>query len=327
MNTVSEPDTEELLELTAQGDIAARQQLLVRHRKRLRRRWSPCGSIAASPRDWTLPTSSRRRWPKRHSTWTNSFALDRSPIYAWLRQFAWERLVKLHRHHIRSKKRSVTREEAWSMPLPEDSVLRLARLVAGGASPSQALIRNELRQRLRAALDRLAPARPRDPGHAEPGAALDRRDRRGPGPDRGGRQGPSPPRLAAAADPSWESRHDRRHARPAALRQQDRLDPGRAGRAVPPAPPGGRIARSERICRPVPGARRSSAPVAPRLADDGRAEPLGSAGSIAACQCRRRFLAPSWASWATSGSSARSAAAAWASSTRPSRSRCTAGWP
>jgi len=37
------------------------------------------------------------------------------PYYAWLRQFAWERLVKLHRCHIRSKKRSVTREEAWSL--------------------------------------------------------------------------------------------------------------------------------------------------------------------------------------------------------------------
>jgi RNA polymerase sigma-70 factor (ECF subfamily) len=43
------------------------------------------------------------------------------------------------------------------MPLPEDSVLRLARLVSTGASPSQALIRNEMRQRLRAALEELAP--------------------------------------------------------------------------------------------------------------------------------------------------------------------------
>ena len=35
MNTVSPPDTEELIELTAQGDAEAREQLLVRHRKRL----------------------------------------------------------------------------------------------------------------------------------------------------------------------------------------------------------------------------------------------------------------------------------------------------
>ena len=34
------------------------------------------------------------------------------PFSAWLRQFAWERLVKLHRRHIRAQKRSVNREEA-----------------------------------------------------------------------------------------------------------------------------------------------------------------------------------------------------------------------
>ena len=36
-------------------------------------------------------------------------------------------------------------------------MLRLARLVASDTSPSQALIHSELRQRLRAALDQLAP--------------------------------------------------------------------------------------------------------------------------------------------------------------------------
>jgi len=80
------------------------------------------------------------------------------PFSAWLREFAWQRLVKLHRHHIRALKRSVTREEAYSMPLPDDSVVRLARrLLAHGSSPSQSLIRDELRERLRVAIDQLAP--------------------------------------------------------------------------------------------------------------------------------------------------------------------------
>ena len=35
MNTVSPPDTEELIELTARGDAEARGQLLVRHSKKL----------------------------------------------------------------------------------------------------------------------------------------------------------------------------------------------------------------------------------------------------------------------------------------------------
>jgi RNA polymerase sigma-70 factor (ECF subfamily) len=80
------------------------------------------------------------------------------PFSAWLRQFAWERVVKLHRRHIHAQKRSVSREEAWSVPLPDDSALQLARrLLANDTSPSQALIRDELRQRLRAALEQLAP--------------------------------------------------------------------------------------------------------------------------------------------------------------------------
>jgi hypothetical protein len=35
MNAVSPPDTEELIELIAQGDAEVRQQLLGRHRERL----------------------------------------------------------------------------------------------------------------------------------------------------------------------------------------------------------------------------------------------------------------------------------------------------
>ncbi len=156
MNTASQPDTEELIELTARGETEARQQLLVRHRKRLVKMVAVRLDRAIAAR--VDPSDVVQEVLAQAAQHLDEFLRTRPlPYYAWLRQFAWERLVKLHRHHIRSKKRSVTREEAWSMPLPEDSVLRLARLVATGASPSQALIRNEMRQRLRAALDRLAP--------------------------------------------------------------------------------------------------------------------------------------------------------------------------
>jgi RNA polymerase sigma-70 factor (ECF subfamily) len=144
-----------LIELTAGGDAEARQQLLGRHRNRLVK-------IVAVRLDRGVaarldPSDVVQEALAEAALHLDEFLRTRPlPYYAWLRQFAWERLAKLHRHHIRSKKRSVTREEAWSMPLPEDSVLRLARLVASGASPSQALIRNELRERLRAALDELA---------------------------------------------------------------------------------------------------------------------------------------------------------------------------
>jgi RNA polymerase sigma-70 factor (ECF subfamily) len=156
MNTASQPDTEELIELTARGETEARQQLLIRHRKRLVKMVAVRLDRAIAAR--VDPSDVVQEVLAQAAQHLDEFLRTRPlPYYAWLRQFAWERLVKLHRHHIRSKKRSVTREEPWSMPLPEDSVLRLARLVATGASPSQALIRNEMRQRLRAALDQLAP--------------------------------------------------------------------------------------------------------------------------------------------------------------------------
>jgi RNA polymerase sigma-70 factor (ECF subfamily) len=78
------------------------------------------------------------------------------PFYPWLRRLAWERLVKLHRRHIRAQRRSVTREDPNQLALPDESVLALARrLIAPGSSPSQHLIREELRGRVRDALARL----------------------------------------------------------------------------------------------------------------------------------------------------------------------------
>jgi RNA polymerase sigma-70 factor (ECF subfamily) len=80
------------------------------------------------------------------------------PFYPWLRQLAWERLVQLHRRHVLAGKRSVTREEAGVLDLPEDSAVELAqRLAAAGASPSDHLLREELRERVQQALSHLAP--------------------------------------------------------------------------------------------------------------------------------------------------------------------------
>src|SRR5688572_13288797 len=79
------------------------------------------------------------------------------PFYPWLRRLAWERLVQLHRRHVQARRRSVTREDAGALALPDESVLELARrLVAPASSPSNHLIRKELRQRVQAALAELS---------------------------------------------------------------------------------------------------------------------------------------------------------------------------
>ena len=80
------------------------------------------------------------------------------PFYAWLRRFAWDRLVELHRKHVLAQRRSVGREEPWAAAWTDPSAVSLAgRLAAGGTSPSRRLHREELRERVQAALALLPP--------------------------------------------------------------------------------------------------------------------------------------------------------------------------
>jgi RNA polymerase sigma-70 factor (ECF subfamily) len=157
MNTAQRPDTEELIERAGRGDATALPQLLVRHRGQLRKMVEVrlYRRIAARVDPSDVVQEALAEAALHFDEYLRTRPL---PFSAWLRQFAWERFVKLHRHHIHSQKRSVGREEALSMPLPDDSVVQLARrLLASGTSPSHALIRDELRQRLRTALEQLAP--------------------------------------------------------------------------------------------------------------------------------------------------------------------------
>ena len=80
------------------------------------------------------------------------------PFYPWLRRIAWERLVKLNDRHVQAQKRSVRREARWQMQLPDQSVMQLAqRIVTSATSPSQQVIRKEVRERVRAALNGMQP--------------------------------------------------------------------------------------------------------------------------------------------------------------------------
>ena len=77
------------------------------------------------------------------------------PFYPWLRQIAWQRLLKIHQHH-HARKRRVTHEGPPLLALPDDSVADLAeRLATSATSPSRHALRQELRLRVRGALARL----------------------------------------------------------------------------------------------------------------------------------------------------------------------------
>jgi len=80
------------------------------------------------------------------------------PFYPWLRQIAWNRLVDLHRRHILSKRRSLDREVRLDLPLDEPSAYQLAELLLTRESaPGARMLREELRYRVRKAIDRLSP--------------------------------------------------------------------------------------------------------------------------------------------------------------------------
>jgi RNA polymerase sigma-70 factor (ECF subfamily) len=147
----SAPDTDDLLTRTVQGDAAARNQLLARHRERLRKMvaWRLDRQLSAriDPSDVVqeVLADADRKLPE--------YLRDRPlAFYPWLRQLAEDRLVELHRRHVQAKRRSVSRE----LPLPEESAWELAgRLFARGSNPSARLRRRELRERIQAALARL----------------------------------------------------------------------------------------------------------------------------------------------------------------------------
>ena len=145
-------ETEELIERAGRGDELARQALLARHRARLRRmvavRMDPALAARVDPSDVVQEVLM-----EAHRTLDAYLKDRRLPFYPWLRRLAWERLAKLYRHHVGSRKRSLLREGAEGPGLPDRSALALAeRLVAGGTSPSRHLLRKEMRDRVRAAL-------------------------------------------------------------------------------------------------------------------------------------------------------------------------------
>jgi RNA polymerase sigma-70 factor (ECF subfamily) len=80
------------------------------------------------------------------------------PLYPWLRQLAWERLIELQRRHLHAQKRSVLREDHVPDALPDESAMQLAnRLFAPGSSPSKRVAREEILHRVQAALTQLNP--------------------------------------------------------------------------------------------------------------------------------------------------------------------------
>jgi RNA polymerase sigma-70 factor (ECF subfamily) len=148
-----EPDSHEtcgLLERIKAGDDRAFDALFARHREALRDfidlRLDPRIRARVDPSDVVQETQLEafHRLP-------DYLEREPMPFRVWLRKTAYERLLKVQRHHAAAR-RAVGREAI----LPNRSSMLLARhFFAAGASPSQQLANRELARRVRDALAQL----------------------------------------------------------------------------------------------------------------------------------------------------------------------------
>jgi RNA polymerase sigma-70 factor (ECF subfamily) len=146
---------DELVARAGGGDAAARQELLEHYRERLRKmvdlRLDRRLAARIDPSDVVQEAIFDA------SQMLSEYLEERPvPFYPWLRRLAWKRLVKVHQRHLSAKRRSASREEQRMPVLADGSAQELAaRLMASGTSPSKRVLREELRDRVQAALMQL----------------------------------------------------------------------------------------------------------------------------------------------------------------------------
>ncbi len=150
------PETEELLRQVRQGEAAAVDQLLRRHREPLRRmiglRLDPALAARLDASDVVqdvLLEASRRL--------QDYLRQPGMPFHLWLRHIAQDHVIDAHRKHRLAQRRSLDREQPLRRRAPgEPSSLDLAaEFFDHEPTPASAAIRRELERRLDAAVGSL----------------------------------------------------------------------------------------------------------------------------------------------------------------------------
>lgn len=144
-------DTEEMLRLASAGDARALGRLLVGHSNRLRHlvavRMGPRLRQRLDPSDIVqeaLADAGRK---------LDGYVRDRPLAFLpWLKRLAMERLIQARRTHQWAARRAVDREA-----VDASGEAAVDTLPADDTSPSRALLHDENRRRLRAALDGAEP--------------------------------------------------------------------------------------------------------------------------------------------------------------------------
>ncbi len=146
-------DTQVLLDQAKQGDKAAVDQLLARHREPIRRlidlRLDPAivQRVDASDvvQDVLLEAS------RRLQDYLKSPAM---PFHLWLRHIAKDHIIDAHRRHHHAQKRGVNREQPLARPgwMDQSSLELAGQLIDPERTPASAAIQEELQRRLHGAL-------------------------------------------------------------------------------------------------------------------------------------------------------------------------------
>lgn len=156
MSSESFIECRRLRQMVSDQDLTGAEQVLMKHRARLRRmvaaRLDPRLQGRVDPSDIVQETyvAAIRQLPqyvRRRST----------PVYPWLRKLAVHYLCRAYEQHVHTQKRSVNREASLTLGLSVESAGQLAELVAAsGDSPSRQAVRTEEIQRVGEALGALS---------------------------------------------------------------------------------------------------------------------------------------------------------------------------
>lgn len=146
-------DTRNLLDQAKQGDAAAVDRLLARHREPIRRlidlRLDPAivQRVDASDvvQDVLLEAS------KRLKDYLKNPAM---PFHLWLRHIAKDHIIDAHRRHHQAQKRGVNREQPLARPgwMDQSSLELAGQLIDPERTPASAALQEELQRRLHDAL-------------------------------------------------------------------------------------------------------------------------------------------------------------------------------
>jgi RNA polymerase sigma-70 factor (ECF subfamily) len=149
------PISDDLLERARKGEAPARSYLLDLYRQRLRHmidlRLDRRLRARIDPSDVV-----QEALTDAYRHFDEFFKTQPTPFYPWVRRFAYNRLMDLHRRHMLAEKRSV-RREVPQMEVDDSSVVGLADwLIASASSPSGRVMRDEQRDMVQTALLALA---------------------------------------------------------------------------------------------------------------------------------------------------------------------------